>query len=146
MSISQPFVCLTIHCVFLSFQLPEDGPMRIPISHQSHMASKHLVAPSHQPQRILSVSNGPQRCVQPLRHNKSAPQLPSATRSAQPADQNVKPATTNVNLQPNFAVQRSQPKMNEPKVNLGMTKPAVGATKPAIALSAKPEIPQSKVM
>ncbi|XP_019716695.1 aurora kinase A isoform X1 [Hippocampus comes] len=143
-------------------KLAEDGPMRIPISHQSHMASKHLIAPSHQPQRILSVSNGPQRCVQPLRHNKSAPQLPSVTRSAQPADQNVKPATTNVNLQPKLAVQRSQPKMNEPKVNLGMTKPAVGATKPAIVpavgatkpaivlstkpatQAVKPEIPQNK--
>ncbi|XP_061641746.1 aurora kinase A [Phyllopteryx taeniolatus] len=132
-------------------KLTEDGPMRLPMSHQSHTASKHLVAPSQQPQRVLSVSNGPQRFVQPLKHIKSAPHLLNAAKAAQPVDQNVKPATTNVNTQSKPAVQRSQPKMNEPKVNLGMAKPAAGTTKPAMAISAKlatgavkPEMPQNK--
>ncbi|XP_077428466.1 aurora kinase A [Vanacampus margaritifer] len=116
----------------------EDGPMRIPVSYQSHTASKPAL--SQKPQRILSVSNGPQRFMQPLRPNKSAPHLPSATNSAQPADQNVKPA-----------IQQNQPRTNEPKVNLGVTKPAVGATRPAAAISARPatetaksEMPQHK--
>ncbi|XP_037108310.1 aurora kinase A [Syngnathus acus] len=114
----------------------EDGPMRIPVS---HMASKRLVVPSQQPQRILTVSNGPQRLMHPLKHSKSAHHLLSSTKPAQPENQNVKTATANP--QPKAPVRRSQPMMNEPKVNLGMTKPAVEAT---ATEAAKPEMPQKE--
>ncbi|XP_057703137.1 aurora kinase A [Corythoichthys intestinalis] len=115
----------------------EDGPMRIPVSHQSHTTSKHLDGPSQQRQRVLSAANGPQRLVPPLRHNKSLPQLPNTIKSAQPGDQNVKPATTNVNPPPKPAVERNPTKMNEPKV----PKPAVSTTLPAkpVTGAAKPE-------
>ncbi|XP_061689846.1 aurora kinase A [Syngnathoides biaculeatus] len=108
-------------------KLPEDGPLRLQPSH----------APCKQPQRVLSESNGPQRFTQPSKH-KSAPNLLKAAKSAQPVDQNVRPAATNVHAQSKAVVRRSQPRMNEPTVNLGMAKPPAGAATPAAAVPAKP--------
>ncbi|XP_077459948.1 aurora kinase A isoform X2 [Stigmatopora argus] len=99
-------------------KLYEDGPKRIPVSQQRP--------------RVLSVTNGPQRQVPPLKNVKSVPQLWNATKSAQGADQNVKPATADGKP----AGERTRPTTNEPK----LTKPAVATTAPAkpVAGPAKP--------
>lgn len=65
------------------------GPKRIPVSHQSQTA---VVTPTPH-QRVLGLSNGPQRIQRPMSHQKSASHVSVAVKSAHPADQNVNPAT-----------------------------------------------------
>ncbi|XP_054641418.1 aurora kinase A [Dunckerocampus dactyliophorus] len=123
-------------------KLGDAGPMRIPVSHRSQTAPKVLVPPSQQPPQVLGVSNGPQRIVQPMTRHKSVPQVSVAAKHTS-ADENVKPATTNPAAQPKPSFQRSQQKINEPKVNPAVTKPAVGSAKPAMGPT-KPQMQHNK--
>ncbi|XP_037642043.1 aurora kinase A [Sebastes umbrosus] len=110
------------------------GPKRIPVSQQSQTA---VVTPTPH-QRVLGVSNGPQRVQRSMTHQKSASHVSVAVKSTQPADQNVNPATQNGNRapQPKRVSQQSQPKTNVAKVNPELAKPP---SEPA-----KLEKPQSK--
>ncbi|XP_068567836.1 aurora kinase A isoform X2 [Cebidichthys violaceus] len=97
------------------------GPKRIPVSQQSQMTA---VTPTPH-QRVLGVSNGPQRIQRPMTHQKSASHVSVAVKSTHPTDQNVNPATQNGNRvpQPKRVSQQIQPKTVVPKVNLEPAKP-----------------------
>lgn len=98
-----------------------NGPKRIPVSQQSQVA---VVTPiAHQ--RVLGVSNGPQRVQRPMSHQKSASHVSATAKPSNPTNQNVNPATPNGNPapQPKRAPQQNQPKTDVPKVNLEMAKP-----------------------
>lgn len=112
-----------------------DGPKRIPVLQQSQPIQKAVVTPTPH-QRVLGVSNGPQRVQRPMSHQKPVSNLPATVKSTHPADQNVNPATQNVNaatqLKP--STQQKQLKTQAPKQNL---------TKPQLEPQ-KPEKPQDK--
>ncbi|XP_073324592.1 aurora kinase A [Pagrus major] len=116
-----------------------DGPKRIPTSHQSQMA---VVTPT-QHQRVLGLSNGPQRIQRPVSHQKPVSHVSVAVKSTHHTDQNVNPATRkgNPTPQPKHASQLNQPKTNVPKVNPEPAKPQ--PAKPP-SESAKHEKPQNK--
>nr|XP_046239168.1 aurora kinase A [Scatophagus argus] len=123
----------------MKLQRPEvksngDGPKRIPVSQQSQMA---VVTPT-QHQRVLGVSNGPQRIQRPLSHQKPVSQVSVAVKSTHHTDQNVNPATQKGNPapQPKHASQQDRPKLSVPKVNPELAKMP--------SESAKPEKPQNK--
>lgn len=83
-----------------------------------------MVAPTPH-QRVLGLSNGPQRIQRPITHQKPASHVSLAVKSTQPADQNVNPATQNGNHtpQPKRVSQSNQPKTSVPKVNPEPAKP-----------------------
>lgn len=111
------------------------GPKRIPVSQPPQMS---VVTPTPH-QRVLGVSNGPQRVQRPVTHQKPASHVSVAVKSAaRPSDQNVNPATQHGNCvpQPKRVPQQIQPKTNVPKVNLEPAKPP---SEPA-----NPEKPQIK--
>lgn len=116
-------------------QSTSDGPKRIPVLQQSQPIQKAVVTPTPH-QRVLGVSNGPQRVQRPMSHQKPVSNLPATVKSTHPADQNVNPATQNVNaatqLKP--STQQKQLKTQAPKPNL---------TKPQLEPQ-KPEKPQGK--
>lgn len=120
----------------LKFQRPEvkvsrDGPMRIPVSQKPQTTPKALVTQtSHQ--RVLGVSNGPQRIQKPISTQKSVSHV-SAAKHVNPADQNVNPAAQIVNPSPQ---PQSQTKTCESKMNSIQDKTTTE--------SAKPEKPQNK--
>uniref|UniRef100_UPI0037E7616F aurora kinase A n=1 Tax=Semicossyphus pulcher TaxID=241346 RepID=UPI0037E7616F len=127
----------------IKLQKPEvksnaDGPMRIPVSQQSHTTQMAVVTPTAH-QRVLGVSNGPQRIQRPVSHQKPASHVSVAAKPAQPASQNVNPATQSVNPtpQPKRGPQQNQPRTNVPKVNPEPAKPP--------SETAKPEKPQNKL-
>ncbi|XP_068450421.1 aurora kinase A [Clinocottus analis] len=105
-----------------------DGPKRIPVSQQSHMA----VGGQTPHQRVLGVSNGPQRVQRPMTHQKPASHVSAAVKSAYPTGQNVNPATQTGNraAQPKRVSQQIQPKTNAPKGNLELAKPPSEPAKP----------------
>lgn len=120
---------------FLCLQSTGYGPKRIPVSQPPQMS---VVTPTPH-QRVLGVSNGPQRVQRPVTHQKPASHVSVAVKSAaRPSDQNVNPATQHGNCvpQPKRVPQQIQPKTNVPKVNLEPAKPP---SEPA-----NPEKPQSK--
>ncbi|XP_022604008.1 aurora kinase A [Seriola dumerili] len=113
----------------MKLQRPEvksssEGPKRIPVLHQSQMTQMAVVTPT-QHQRVLGVSNGPQRIQRPVSHQKPVSHVSVAIKSTQPSDQNVNPATQNVNPapQPKPGYQQIQPKTHVAKVNSENTKP-----------------------
>uniref|UniRef100_A0A3B4V8A8 non-specific serine/threonine protein kinase n=1 Tax=Seriola dumerili TaxID=41447 RepID=A0A3B4V8A8_SERDU len=101
------------------------------------MTQMAVVTPT-QHQRVLGVSNGPQRIQRPVSHQKPVSHVSVAIKSTQPSDQNVNPATQNVNPapQPKPGYQQIQPKTHVAKVNSENTKPP--------SELAKFEKPQSK--
>ncbi|XP_051270364.1 aurora kinase A [Dicentrarchus labrax] len=109
------------------------GPKRIPVS-QSQMA---VVTPT-QHQRVLGMSNGPQRIQRPVSHQKPVSHVSVAVKSTHPVDQNVNPATQKGNPVPQSKCvsQQNQSKTNVPKVNPEPAKPT--------SELAKPEKPQNK--
>ncbi|AWP02539.1 Serine/threonine-protein kinase 6 [Scophthalmus maximus] len=123
----------------MKLQRPEvkpsgEGPKRIPVSQQSQMA---VVTPTPH-QRVLGVSNGPQRIQRPMSHQKPVSHVSVAIKSAQPSDQNVNPNAQIVNpaAPPKPSSQQNQLKTNVPKVQREPVKPPLE--------SAKPEKPQNK--
>nr|XP_019952432.1 PREDICTED: aurora kinase A isoform X2 [Paralichthys olivaceus] len=118
-------------------KLSSEGPKRIPVSQQSQMTQMAVVTPTPQ-QRILGVSNGPQRIQRPVSHQKPVSHISVAVKSTKPSDQNVNPNSRNVNpaSQPKSGSQQSQPKTNVVKVKQELVKPPVE--------SAKLEKPQNK--
>lgn len=122
----------------LKLQRPEvkytcDGPKRVPVSQQPQM---DVVKPA-QHQRVLGLSNGPQRLQRPVSHQKPVSHV-SVVKPTYSADQNVNPATQKGNPstqkgnpapQPRRASQQNQPKTNGPKVNPEPAKPPSEATK-----------------
>lgn len=106
------------------------------MSQQSKMT---VVTPTPH-QRVLGMSNGPQRVQRPVSHQKPVTHVSVAVKSTHNADQNVNPDTRKGNpaLQPRQASQQNQPKTNVPKVNPEPAKPP--------SESAKPEKPQSKAL
>lgn len=131
--------CLKIQCLVTFFRLQSngEGPKRIPVSQQSHVTQMAVVTPT-QHQRVLGLSNGPQRIQRPVSHQKPASHVSVAVKSTHPADQNVNPAAPrgNPTPQPKHVSQQNQPKKNVPKVNPEPAKPP--------SESAKQEKPQSK--
>ncbi|KAK1901116.1 Aurora kinase A-B [Dissostichus eleginoides] len=106
----------------MKLQRPEvktsmDGPKRIPTSQQSQSAV--VAPPPHQ--RVLGLSNGPQRIQRPISHQKPASHFSVVVKSANPADQNVNP--TSRAMQPKRVSQQIQPKAVVPKVNPEPAKP-----------------------
>ncbi|KAM8756898.1 aurora kinase A [Acanthopagrus schlegelii] len=112
-----------------------DGPKRIPMSHQSQMA---VVTPTPH-QRVLGLSNGPQRIQRPV---SQKPLSHVAVKSTQHTDQNVNPATRKGNPapQPKQASQLNQPTSCVLKVKPQPAKPQ--PAKPP-SESAKHEKPQN---
>ncbi|XP_045931514.1 aurora kinase A [Micropterus dolomieu] len=123
----------------MKLQRPEvksngDGPKRIPVSQQSQTS---VVTPTPH-QRVLGVSNGPQRIQRPVSHQKPVSHVSVAVKSTRLVDQNVNPATQKGNPapQPKHGSQQNQPKTYVPKVN---PEPANPPSEPA-----KLEKPQNK--
>ncbi|XP_020492440.1 aurora kinase A [Labrus bergylta] len=112
-----------------------DGPKRIPVSQQSQMA---VVTPaSHQ--RVLGVSNGPQRVQRPVSHQKPVSYGSVTAKSSNLNTQNVNPATPSGNPTPH---PKCGPQLNQPKTELSKVNP-----EPAKAPSepAKQDKPQNKL-
>lgn len=88
-------------------------------------------------QRVLGLSNGPQRIQRPVSHQKPVAHV-SAVKSSNHPDQNVNPDTRKGTpaLQPKHDSNQNQPKANMPKVN---PEPAKQPSE-----SAKQEKPQSR--
>uniref|UniRef100_A0A3Q1GSN2 non-specific serine/threonine protein kinase n=1 Tax=Acanthochromis polyacanthus TaxID=80966 RepID=A0A3Q1GSN2_9TELE len=112
-----------------------DGPKRIPVSQQSQTVPKSVVTPTPH-QRVLGVSNGPQRVQRPVSHQKPVSHVPFAVKSTHTNDQNMNPATQNPAPLPKPGSQQNQPKMHVPKVKPESTT--------LTSESAKLEKPQSK--
>ncbi|KAF7666680.1 hypothetical protein LDENG_00096800 [Lucifuga dentata] len=114
-----------------------DGPKRIPVSQQSQIIQKPVVTPT-QPQRVLGLSNGPQRIQRPVSHQKPVSHVTAAVKPTNPSDQNVNPTTQNINhaTQPKLGSLQNHPKTNVTKVN---PEPAKSETE-----SVKREKPQNK--
>uniref|UniRef100_A0A3B5B6V5 non-specific serine/threonine protein kinase n=1 Tax=Stegastes partitus TaxID=144197 RepID=A0A3B5B6V5_9TELE len=93
-----------------------NGPKRIPVSQQ--LIQKSVVTPT-QYQRVLGVSNGPQRIQRPVSHQK-------------PVSHNVNPAP-----QPKSGSQQNQPKTHVPTVKPELTTPASESNDAANASSSK---------
>lgn len=101
------------------------------------MDQKPVVTPTPS-QRVLSVSNGPQRIQRPVSHQKPVSHVTTTVKPTYPSNQNVNPATPTINpeTQPKLSSQQNQPKTNVCKVN---PEPAKNETE-----SLKQEKPQSK--
>ncbi|KAL6112250.1 aurka [Pungitius sinensis] len=112
-----------------------DGPKRIPVSHQSQTPAGTPAA--HQ--RVLGVSNGPQRVQRPATHHKPTSHVSAVVKSAHPADQNVNPAAPNGHRapQPKRVSQQQVP----PKTSVApvVPEPAKAPSEPATL-----DKPQSK--
>ncbi|TWW61873.1 aurora kinase A isoform X1 [Takifugu flavidus] len=89
------------------------GPKRIPVSQQSHLA---VVTPTPQ-QRVLGLSNGPQRIQRPVSHQKSLTDVCYAVKSTH-SNQNVDPQSQKSNpaLQSKHVSHQISPKINVPNV------------------------------
>lgn len=114
-----------------------DGPKRVPVSHQSQVAQKAVVTPT-QHQRVLGVSNGPQRVQRPVSQQKPVSHVSVAAKHTPSGDQNGNPAAvkqTPAQL-PKPASQHNQPK---PHVSSGHSELAKPPSEPA-----KQEKPQNK--
>ncbi|XP_042351430.1 aurora kinase A [Plectropomus leopardus] len=116
------------------------GPKRVPVSQQPQAA---IVTPTPH-QRVLGVSNGPQRIQRPLSHQKSASHVSTAVKSMDPVDQNVNPAAQNGSRapQPMRISQQNQQDKDKPKTAVPKVKPE--PAKPPPSEPAKPEKPQNK--
>ncbi|KAM8917796.1 aurora kinase A isoform 2-T2 [Spinachia spinachia] len=97
-----------------------DGPKRIPLTHQSQTT---VVTPTPH-QRVLGVSNGPQRVQRPATHQKPACHVSAVVRSTHPTDQNVNPAAHHGHRapQPKRVSQQIQTKTGVPTVNPELAK------------------------
>ncbi|XP_056130760.1 aurora kinase A isoform X2 [Lampris incognitus] len=114
-----------------------NGPQRIPLSN-GKIAQRPVVTPI-QPQRILAVSNGPQRVPRPMSQQKPVSDVSSNIKTKHTAtDQNVNPVAQNVNhmAQPKPIAQQSQVKTTVLK---GSAEPVKTVTE-----TSKQEKPQSK--
>lgn len=91
-----------------------NGPKRIPVSQQ---AQKSVVTPTPH-QRVLGLSNGPQRIHRPVSHQKPVAHVP-AVKSTNNSDQNVNPDARKGNpaLQSKHYSTETHPKTNVPKLN-----------------------------
>lgn len=117
----------------ISLQANGNGPKRIPLPQQGQM--KAVTPTPHQ--RVLGLSNGPQRIQRPVSHQKPVAHV-SAVKSSNHPDQNVNPDTRKGTpaLQPKHDTSQNQTKANMPKVN---PEPAKQPSE-----SARQEKPQSK--
>uniref|UniRef100_A0A8C7ZQ18 non-specific serine/threonine protein kinase n=1 Tax=Oryzias sinensis TaxID=183150 RepID=A0A8C7ZQ18_9TELE len=105
-------------------QSSSDGPRRIPVSQQHQMVPKAIVTPtSHQ--RVLGLSNGPQRIQRPVSHQKPVSQVAFTNKSSHSGDQNVNPATLNAHHAPPSkpTSQQNQPKTQVLGANPDLAKP-----------------------
>lgn len=114
------------HCsaVFFRLQSNGDGPKRVPVSHQSQVVQKAVVTPT-QHQRVLGVSNGPQRVQRPVSQQKPVSHISVAAKHTPSGDQNVNPATvkqTHAPL-PKPESQHNQPKPHVPIGQSVLAKP-----------------------
>ncbi|CAJ1050371.1 aurora kinase A [Xyrichtys novacula] len=100
-----------------------DGPKRVPTSQQTQMTSVAVTPSASAQHRVLGVSNGPQRIQRPVSHQKPVSHVPVTSKSRNPTNQNVNPATHSGTSQPKRGPQQNQPKTNEPKVNSEPAKP-----------------------
>ncbi|CAN9511846.1 unnamed protein product [Ophioblennius macclurei] len=107
-----------------------EGPQRIPVLQQSRLVPKTVATPNPQ-QRVLGVSNGPQRIQRPASQRKPVLSVSALSRSKLASNQNVNPATQNVTPepQPKPASQLTQPKTHMPTENAESTKPPSESTK-----------------
>lgn len=96
-------------CFFLKFQSSGEGPKRIPVSQQSHLA---VVTPTP---RVLGVSNGPQRIQRPVSHQKSLTHVCHTVKSTH-SNQNFDPQSKKSNpaQQSKHVSQQIPPKINVP--------------------------------
>lgn len=96
----------------MHFQGIGNGPKRVPVSQQGQ---KSVVTPTHQ--RVLGLSNGPQRLQRPASHQKPVAHVP-AVKSTN-TDQNVNPDARKGNpaLQSKHYSTEDHPKTNVSKVN-----------------------------
>lgn len=90
-----------------------DGPMRVPVSQQSHM-----------PQRVVGVSHGPQRIQRPLSHQKPVSHVSAVVKPMSTNGQNINPVNQSENPLPQQKA-GSQPnpsKAQDANVNSEQTK------------------------
>lgn len=107
------------HVKDLKLQRPEvkghgNGPKRIPVSQQ---AQKNVVTPTPH-QRVLGLSNGPQRIQRPASHQKPVAHVPAVKPTN--TDQNVNPDARKANpaLQSKQYSTETHPKTHVPKADL----------------------------
>uniref|UniRef100_A0A672H049 non-specific serine/threonine protein kinase n=1 Tax=Salarias fasciatus TaxID=181472 RepID=A0A672H049_SALFA len=107
-----------------------EGPKRIPVSQQSRLVPKTVATPRDH-QRVLGVSNGPQRIQRPVSQQKPVLHVSAISKPKQTSNQNVNPATQNVTPAPQSkpAAQLTQPKTHAPAENVESTKPPSESTK-----------------
>ncbi|KAI3369889.1 hypothetical protein L3Q82_024703, partial [Scortum barcoo] len=91
-----------------------DGPKRVPVSQQPQTA---VVTPTPH-QRVLGVSNGPQRVQRPVSHQKPVTHVSASIKTTN-SDQNINPTTQKGTpaSQLKRGPQQNQPKTNVPKPN-----------------------------
>uniref|UniRef100_A0A3Q3W5S9 non-specific serine/threonine protein kinase n=1 Tax=Mola mola TaxID=94237 RepID=A0A3Q3W5S9_MOLML len=107
------------------------GPKRVPVSQQSQIA---VVVPTQQ-QRVLGVSNGPQRIQRTASHQKPVTHVSLAVKSTHHADQNTNPEKHKGNPAP-------QAKSGSQQNPLKMMNPESTKT---LSQSAKPEKAQGNL-
>lgn len=102
---------MSVYLLFFLFQSSGEGPKRIPMSQQSHLA---VVTPTP---RVLGVSNGPQRIQRPVSHQKSLTDVCYTVKSTH-SNQNVDPQSKKSNpaLQSKHGSQQIPTKINVPNV------------------------------
>lgn len=106
-----------------------DGPKRVPVSQQSQMTKTAVVAPTPT-QRVLGMSNGPQRIQRPVSHQRPPPRTLGTSKPTNPSSQNTNPANqSGTQSQPKQGPQQNQPKTDVPKVNPEPAKPPSEPTK-----------------
>ncbi|XP_060926298.1 aurora kinase A [Limanda limanda] len=108
-------------------KLSSEGPKRIPVSQHSQVG---VVTPTPQ-QRVLGVSNGPQRIQRPVSTQKPVSHVPVAIKSTKLSDQNMNPITRNVNpaSQSKTGSGQNQPKPSVAKMKQELVKPPVESAK-----------------
>lgn len=108
-----------------------EGPKRVPVSQRPPSVPKALVTPLTQPQRVLGVSNGPQRVQRSLSHSKPSPHVSLVAKITKPADQNVKPSAQNSTPapQPKAVPKTSQQRAHLPKAESGGSRTQTDAAK-----------------
>lgn len=102
-----------------------DGPMRVPVSQQSHM-----------PQRPVGATHGPQRIQRPVSHQKPVSHVSAVVKPMSANSQNINPV--NPAPQQKTSSQPNPPKAQDPKVSAEKTKPVAEPSKPEKSQSMKP--------
>ncbi|XP_074527633.1 aurora kinase A [Halichoeres trimaculatus] len=112
-----------------------DGPKRVPVSQQSQISKIAVVAPTTA-QRVLGMSNGPQRIQRPVSHQKPPPHTLGTSKLSSPSGLDKNPA--------NQSGTPSQPQQNQPKTNVPKANPEPAKPPSEPAKQKKPQNKETK--